>query len=150
MCPPEQLLNIESTAIRLLVGREHSRHELQQKLLQRFPGTLEVVCRVLDDLQRRRLLSDERFVEQYVGSRTRKGYGPLRIRSELEERGIEQALIDSWLDPADADWAQQLREVARHKFGDCPADSQKEQARRARYLQYRGYPESLIRRYLWD
>jgi regulatory protein len=142
-------LSIEAAAVRFLAVREHSTRELRDKLSARFADT-GLIEQVLVDLQQRKLLSDERFTEQYVSLRTRKGFGPLRIRAELVERGIDSALIDSWLDPGPRAWAEQMREVARQRFGDTPAHDRKEQARRARFLQYRGFPESLIRSYLWD
>ena len=145
----DDVLSVEATAVKLLATREHSVRELRDKLSSRFSDS-DLVGRVIDDLQRRRLLSDERFTEQYVGMRTRKGYGPLRIRAELAERGIDSALIDVWLDMSPREWAEPMREVARQRFGDEMAADRKEQAKRARFLQYRGFPEGLIRSYLWD
>ncbi len=149
MCQAEDVLSIEMTAIKLLAAREHSVHELRKKLTSRYADA-ELVGRVLTDLQRRNLLSDERFTEQYVGMRTRKGYGPLRIRAELAEKGIDGELIEAWLDSSPREWASKMREVASHRFGDNLAEDRKEQAKRARFLAYRGFPESLIRSYLWD
>ena len=142
-------LSIEAAAVRFLAVREHSTRELRDKLSARFPDTA-LIEQVLADLQQRKLLSDERFTEQYVSLRTRKGYGPLRIRAELAERGIGDTLIESWLDTSPRAWSEQMREVARQRFGDTAAHDRKEQARRARFLQYRGFPENLIRSYLWD
>jgi regulatory protein len=105
---------------------------------------------LLNDFERRGLLSDERFTEQYVHMRTRRGYGPLRIRDELRQRGVDQSLIEDWIDVNGAEWKAQITEVAAHKFGLERAIETKEQAKRARFLQYRGFPENLIRRYLWD
>ena len=145
----DAVLLIEAAAVRFLAVREHSTRELHDKLSTRFADT-DLIDRVLAGLRQRNLLSDERFTEQYVSLRTRKGYGPLRIRAELAERGIDSALIENWLDPSPRAWAEQMREVARQRFGDASAGDRKEQARRARFLQYRGFPESLIRSYLWD
>lgn len=145
----EEVLSIEATAFKLLVTREHSVKELRDKLGSRFSGS-SLIEQVLADLQRRKLLSDERFTEQYVAMRTRKGYGPLRIRTELAERGVDGELIDAWLDMSPGEWRGQMREVARQRFGDTLTEDRREQAKRARFLQYRGFPESLIRSYLWD
>lgn len=135
--------------MRLLAAREHTRAELRRKLVDR--GHLpQTVAQVLDDLGERGLQSDERFTEQYVALRSRKGYGPLRIRAELAERGIEAALIEVWLDPRDPAWRDQLREVARAKFGAGPPADRKDMARRARFLEYRGFPQDHIRRLLLD
>ena len=120
MSEAEDALSVEMTAIKLLAAREHSVHELRKKLSSRCADE-SLVARVLADLQRRNLLSDERFTEQYVGMRTRKGYGPLRIRAELTERGIDGELIEAWLDSSPREWALQMREIARQRFGDAGA-----------------------------
>lgn len=146
--PQDDAVDIEAAAIRLLAQREHSRHELQAKLARRFADN--ALCgQVLDDLEGRGLLSDERFTEQYVNSRMRKGFGPLRIRAELRERGVADELIEAWLDLSAEEWLAQLRHAAQGRFGDSAPEDARSQSRQARFLQYRGFPESLIRRYLW-
>ncbi len=146
--PRDSAADIEAAAIRLLAQREHSRHELEAKLARRFSDA--ALCgQVLDGLEGRGLLSDERFTEQYVNSRMRKGFGPLRIRAELRERGVADELIEAWLDLSAEEWLAQLRDAAQGRFGDSPLQDARSQSKQARFLQYRGFPESLIRRYLW-
>ena len=140
---------VERTAAGLLTSREHTRQELFRKLINRG-YTPELVIPVLDRMESAGQLSDERFTEQYVQLRLRKGYGPLRIRHELQDRGVAESLIDGWLDEPGMDWAEQLRSVAEQKFGDSPMVNDKERGRRARFLEYRGYPSSLISDYLFD
>jgi regulatory protein len=41
-------------------------------------------------------------------------------------------------------------QTARRKFGDNKGEDFKEKSKIARYLEYRGYPEYLIRDYLFD
>lgn len=142
-------LDIEAAAMRLLGLREHSRYQLRKKLLDRFDDE-ELIAYALDVLEGHGYLSDERFTESWVGVRTRKGYGPLKIRAELDERGISSELIDAWVDIGGQEWRDQLSSVAAQKFGGDKAHDRKEQMRRARFLKYRGFPESLIRQYLWD
>jgi regulatory protein len=99
----------------------------------------------LDELARRKLLSDERFAEQYVASRARKGYGPLRIRAELRERGVDPALVAACLDNGGHDWRGLLRAVRDGRFGIARPGDRREAARQARFLLQRGFPESLVR-----
>lgn len=146
---PDPALEVEQAAIGFLAQREHSRLELERKLARRFAQD-GLVAVVLDDLQRRGLVSDQRFAESYVAMRMRKGFGPLRIRAELKERGIEGALVDACLDTGRETWMGQLREAASHRFGTEAPSGRAEQGKQARFLQYRGFPESLIRDYLWD
>jgi len=100
---------------------------------------------VLDQLVRENLLSDARFTEAYLCRRVEKGYGPVRLRQELRERGIDDALIASGLDALEVDWMDVLRLVRKRKFGSTPPAGRKERAAESRFLQYRGYTMEQIR-----
>jgi len=130
--------------VRLLANREHSRTELRRKLCARsYAG--EMVDQVLDDLIRQHLLSDERFTEQYLSSRQRRGFGPARIKGELRERGVKDELISSYLNVQDESWIETLRLTHDKKFGvESPSDI-KEKARRVRFLEYRGFTGEQIK-----
>lgn len=104
---------------------------------------------MLDGLARRELQSDERYAEQYVEQRAARGYGPVRIRVELRERGIDAAVIDEWLDERDPVWRERLVEVVRKRFGPGKTADFRERARRARFLEYRGFGADLIRQALF-
>lgn len=138
---------LEQAAIRLLTNREHSRTELRRKLQARTEDTV-LLDQVLDSLESNGYLSDERFTEQYVSYRKKKGFGPVRIRIELQERGISPDLVNTYADPGDDQWFEWLRECCRRKFGDALPDNFKAQAKCARFLEYRGFPSDLIRSYL--
>jgi regulatory protein len=125
-------------AVRLLRGREHSRAELAAKLRSR--GLVEQdIGATLDDLVARGLLSDRRFVEQFVASRMSRGAGPMRIGAELRRRGVSDELIERYLERDPELWMRQLRQVYDRKYGSLPPRDRKEQARRARFLQQRGF-----------
>ncbi len=138
---------VEETALRLLARREHSVLELRRKLRQRGHAA-SVVEHVLQELQQRRLLSDERFAEAYVRSRSDKGFGPLRIRGELRERGLDAALIDSVVVESDPRWRELLRRVRERRFGAAPPADHRERMRQARFLQQRGFETGEIRELL--
>lgn len=142
-------MELEQAAIRLLAAREHSRAELRRKLHARCE-TPELLEQVLDDLEQRGYLSDARYVEQYVLSRKRKGFGPVRIRQELQERGVSADLIEPATDPGESEWRALIRQCCQRKFGDSRPADYRERARRARFLEYRGFPSEMIRGLLWD
>ncbi|MCU0970226.1 MAG: RecX family transcriptional regulator [Gammaproteobacteria bacterium] len=104
---------------------------------------------VLDDLARRGLQSDARFAEQYVAARAARGYGPVRIRAELRERGLDDGLIADHLDERDPVWRERLDAVARKRFGSRAPSDYADRARRARFLEYRGFGPALVRRVLF-
>jgi len=131
-------------ALRLLARREHSRRELSQKLSARGWGRAQIRA-VLDALVERGYQSDARFAESYVRARVDRGYGPLRIRAELRERGIEEGIVESVLhEYADA-WPERLAAVREKRFGgEVPADFH-ERARQTRFLVQRGFSLEQIR-----
>jgi len=140
---------IEQAAVRLLASREHTLVELRRKLAAKVQDG-ELLEQVLAGLQAQRLQSDERFVEQYIESRRRKGYGPVRIRHELQQRGVDAELIEAWLDEADDGWRALVQDVCRRKFGSARPSDFKARARQARFLEYRGFPVELIREVIWS
>ena len=89
--------------------------------------------------------SDDRFTEIYVHSRVEKGFGPIRIRMELRERGVIEELISRHLDDSTINWRSHIKRVREKKFGNAlPADHMN-RAKQSRFLQQRGFDSSLIR-----
>ena len=132
----------------MLAVREHTQVELRNKLKRAHePAVIE---HILKSLAEQGLQSDERYTELYVELRRSKGYGPLRIGTELQDKGVDEALIDSYMDQNDSNWQSLMRQVVAKKYGaQLPAD-QKEMARRGRFLSYRGFPSHLISAYLFS
>ena len=139
--------SIWDTALGLLARREHSRLELAGKLKAREFSLTEIEA-LLDKLQQEGLQSDARFAEGYVYSRMRRGYGPLRIRQELQARGVTASLLDAHVDFSDPNWLQVAREEYAKKFGATLGMSLKERAKRMRYLQNRGFTSDIIKQTL--
>ena len=133
-----------NSAMRLLARREHSRAELRGKLVGRgFEN--DSVEELLQGLEDQDLLSDERFAMSLIASRAETGYGPKRINLELRNRGVSEELAREALAKAEVDWGQQVTDQAVRKFGSDPAQTFPEWARRARYLERRGFGQDAIR-----
>ncbi len=131
----------------LLARREHGRVELTRKLRQRG-APVELIDTALERLVQEGLLSEARYLESFVGYRARAGYGPLRIREELIQRGLSRADVEQALRDSGIDWREQLEQTWRRKFaGQLPGDA-RERAQQGRFLSYRGYPLDLIGRLL--
>lgn len=129
--------DIRRSAMDLLARREHGFNELARKLSVRFPQAL--VLEALIRLREERLQNDERFVESYVYSRQQKGYGPVRIKSELFQKGVDSELISQYLLEQDEHWSELVREIKERKFGSQPPSDAKERARQSRFLAQRGF-----------
>ena len=76
-----------STAMRMLMRREHSKVELIQKL-QVKGFDVDIINDSISKLVKRNYQSDERFAEDFILMRFNQGKGPVRIISELKMRGI--------------------------------------------------------------
>ncbi|MEA1048810.1 regulatory protein RecX [Lamprobacter modestohalophilus] len=138
---------IQSRALKLLTTREHSRLELARKLRQRGYPAPEVEA-VIDALVADDLLSEERLIAAYVAERLAKGFGPVRIRFELREKGLSDEQIQPYLDQEEEILVEYLRLAYRKRFGDEPIGDRRELAKRSRFLEYRGFPPHLIARFL--
>jgi len=138
---------IQSRALKLLTTREHSRLELSRKLRHRGYPAPEVDA-VLDALMATGLLSEERLVSAYVTERLAKGFGPVRIRFELREKGLSDDQIQPYLELEEEKLLEYLRLAYQKRFAEEERCDRREQAKRSRFLEYRGFPPGLIARFL--
>jgi regulatory protein len=142
---PGAQLSLKGRALRLLGNREHSRVELERKLAQheQEPGQLQ---RVLDELQAKGFIDEQRVVSSVLHRRAPR-LGAMRIRQELQGKGLAPALVAEAVAQLKATEAQRAREVWQRRFGELPANVQ-ERARQARFLAARGFGGEVIRRVL--
>ena len=108
MSAHEEEVRCYDTGIRLLARREHSQKEIRQKLIQRNFDT-DVIAATIARLIDVDALSEERFIEAYIYSRTQKLYGPTKIQAELRSRGIGTDLIRSHLRKPPSFWTDLAR-----------------------------------------
>ena len=139
---PDTPIELKVRALRYLARREHSRAELARKLAPHAesPAMLEGV---LDELASKRQLSDERYADVRANWLSRK-YGAAKIRHDLKAHGVAEAVIERVSAEGDYDRAKAI--VARKYRG--PATTSEEKARRARFLQSRGFSYEIIRKLL--
>ncbi|MDT8438910.1 MAG: regulatory protein RecX [Wenzhouxiangellaceae bacterium] len=134
---------VREAAIRLLARREHSVRELARKLDQRGHDAA-LVERVLAALGEAGLQSDRRFAESWCRQRAEKGYGPLRIRAELGERGVASDVVEQALETLEADFEANARAWYQRRYRHPPADF-RERARRSQALYRRGFDGDIVR-----
>ncbi len=126
---------LRDRALRLLARREHTRAELKRKLAP-YAGEDDLEA-LLDRLEEEGSLSERRYVEQLLASRSGR-YGSLRIAQELKEKGVPGALAEAALREARRLDEASCRAVWEKKFGRIPR-TPVERARQARFLQSRGF-----------
>jgi regulatory protein len=143
------LAKARASALGSLAMREHSVDELRVKLLNKNHDA-ELVEQLLDDLQQENLLSNERYACSFWRVRSEKGYGPMRIRQELQLKGISQALIDSALLEAELDFTELVKRVYQKKYRNQAIADFKDKQKRQAYLYRRGFGTELIRTVIDD
>ncbi|MGR9068936.1 recombination regulator RecX [Klebsiella quasipneumoniae] len=135
-------------AIRILAMRDHSEQELRRKLAapvmsKNGPEALDVTPEELEQVVawciENRYLDDNRFVGQFIASRSRKGYGPARIRQELSQKGIARQAVEQAMRECDIDWGSLARAQAQRKYGEPLPSAFAEKVKIQRFLLYRGY-----------
>ncbi len=137
--------SIRAVAMDLLSRREHSTYQLTQKLKSRN-FNIDAIETALDQLQRENLQSDSRFIESTVNSRVNAGFGPVKIKYELRQKGISMERVDDYFLGMTVEWEQLMAAQRNKKFGqDIPVDY-REKMKQARFLQNRGFStESVMR-----
>lgn len=98
---------------------------------------------MLNELAIRRQLSDDRYAEQRAHWLSRK-YGAAKIRQDLKAHGVAEAVVDRV--SAEGDY-ERARAILVRKYRE-PAATREEKAKRARFLQSRGFSYEIIRKLL--
>ena len=138
---PEQL---KARALRHLVRREHSRAELARKLAA-HAASREDLEALLDSLVAKKQLSDERYAEERARALSRK-YGAAKIRHDLRAKGISDGIVDAVSSEGELERA---RAILERKYR-VPATTREERAKRARFLQGRGFSSDVVLRLVLD
>lgn len=130
---------IRVAAMDYLSRREHATQELFQKLRAKGEYDADEISEVLARLAEQGLLSDERFTEAFINQRINKGHGPLKIRAELRQKGVSDAMIETLMDQHNDTWCESALAVRIKKYGLEPPTDLKETVRQTRFLQSRGF-----------
>ncbi|MBE0470050.1 MAG: regulatory protein RecX [Methyloprofundus sp.] len=136
---------IKEACLQYLIRREHSQQELLQKVSAKGFPRLDIES-VITELIEQGLQSDARFAESYARSRVHRGFGPLLIKAELQQRGAGDYYFDMAVEDIVGSWQALLAQVYEKKYGTDNADLDiKEQLKRSRFLQQRGFSNEMIR-----
>ena len=135
-------LTAKEKALALLDKRDYSRAELLRKLAEKDFDEAEAT-EAVDRLVELGFVDDARYAPIIVRHYAAKGYGPQRVRQELQKRGIPKELWDEAL----AEMPEQddtLDRLIRSKLGG-KEPSKENLSRVSAALQRRGYGWQEIR-----
>ena len=128
-------------ALNQLGRRPRSEAEIRRHLRHR-KVTDSTVDETIDYLKRAGLIDDAEFSRQWVTERAgRKGYGPVRLASELRQRGVDSESIAAALAEIDSECERELALEAGRSRAASLAGNDPVAARRklAGFLQRRGF-----------
>jgi regulatory protein len=142
------LEEVYAAAVALLARREHGAKELADKLKQKGYAESDV-CVVLLQCQRLELQSDQRYAGALIRTRVRQGYGPERIRYELQQKYIERDVIAAVMAEESIDWVGCASMVLRKKYKysgsvDLSLYTIRERQKQKQFLHYRGFSHDII------
>jgi len=140
-------------AFRFLARRDHTCMELTVKLRGKGFGP-DAVAHALDRCRELGYLDDAKTAWAIAGHLTERGYGPLRVRQTLLQKGVDEALVQKALVRCGDEATQVLR--ARRMLEKKPArkhpatDVWKRRQAAYRYLAGRGFSSEIISRAIGD
>lgn len=140
----QEIAACRHSALQLLSRRDHSEYELRQKLSIKGHSAAEIgeiveYCRELG------YLSDQRYAAGQVRQMVYKGYGELRLRQQLKEKRVQEAVIEQVLAEQTIDWFELAKQVAHKKYQLEVRVERQQYAKQVRYLQSRGFNFDQIR-----
>lgn len=104
-------------ALARLARREHSRAELA-RALARTRAPEETIAAVLDRLQAEGALDDGRYARERLRVLLARGHGPLRLRAELAQAGLERGLVDREVAALGPEVLAAARAFCRRRLGE--------------------------------
>jgi regulatory protein len=142
---------VYDAAIRILMRRAHSVHEMKKALARRCEDD-KIVRGVVERLKRENLLDDARYAKQFTRLRTEsRKQGEFRIARDLRARGIPDQHIETAVKDAAAasDPAAIIRQRIERKLRLFRGEiDERKMASLYRSLIGAGFPSDLIRKEL--
>lgn len=138
-------LSLKGRALKCLAAREHSRVELARKLAPHAGSPDELVA-LLDQLEGKGLLSQQRFIESVLHRKAGR-MGMARVRQALAGHGLDGGAITEALAGLSATEFERAWAIWQKKYG-APAVDPAGRARQTRFLVARGFGGDVIRQVL--
>ncbi|MDO5546979.1 MAG: regulatory protein RecX [Eubacteriales bacterium] len=142
LTPEEEYEQAASTAAAMLARRPLSEKLLLQKLKEK-EFSEDSAQYAVERMRVLGALDDTTYAEMIVRSYRAKGCGKLRIRQELQHRGIPREIAQEVLEDFEPDWDAMVALLEKKLHGDVSDRTRNEKAFAA--LQRKGFSFSQIR-----
>ena len=132
----------------LLARRDYTCARLHEKLIG-YGFEEEIADEAIDSLKEARYLDDARFACNYIAAH-REDRSRLRIRTDLEERGVPSDIISEAMrveseEAGDEAEIRQIRKLMEKRKFDPQSADWEEKRRMQAYLYRKGYASSSVR-----
>jgi regulatory protein len=108
------------------------------------PADPEALTALLDELQARGWLSEQRVADQLLRAAAGR-FGVRKVMQQLVQKGVSQDVVAQARKRAQGNELDNARAVWLKRFGKAPG-SLRERARQARFLAQRGFEPEVIRK----
>ena len=98
-----------------LSRREHSEKEIYLKFINLVDSKNNLLEEIVK-LKEEGLISNQRYAEAYIRSRFHSGFGPVRIKYELGQKGVIETIIIKAFQETDLDWDDKLKSEFKKKY----------------------------------
>ncbi|AIT09695.1 RecX family transcriptional regulator [Candidatus Francisella endociliophora] len=126
----------------LLAKQDYSRKQLSDKLYKRDNISGDDIESLLDEFEKNKWLSDERFARVFVTSEVAKLRGKKRIiNTAVYQKGLSQDLIEKYIEQENIDWFELCQRCLYKRYkniGELQKDFKLKQ-KAMNYLAYNGF-----------
>lgn len=136
-------------ALNFLKVRNHFTEEIRKKLRIRKVDD-EIIDKVLDFLFKEKLLDDKKAIQQYVNEMISKNFGPVKIKNELQKRGIQKDLINSLMNSMDESIFRTSAKKTLEKYLNKKVLTKNDLPKIYRYLLSKGFNYEIINKLFED
>jgi len=135
----------KSHALKYLISKMRTEKEIREKLLE-LGFDKETVNAAVEDLKSLGYINDRIYVQKYLYDRTKlKPKSKKMLRYELQQKGIDDSIIDEVLSEWKMDDEAVAANLVRRKFGKYDLNEEKIKRRVYNFLRNRGYSFEVIK-----
>ncbi|MBI2844152.1 MAG: regulatory protein RecX [Armatimonadetes bacterium] len=136
----EEIRRARESALTLLDYRARTAKELERRLLQKGHSE-DAVARVLEQLEKVDLISDERFAADWVANRVAyRPTGRYRMMWDLRKKGVPPEVVEEALEQVDEEKEFEMAlELAERKLGEARTRDPETKRKLSAFLQRRGF-----------
>lgn len=142
MCEEAKVKKAITYLLKILTKREYSVYDLREKLASRYEEN--VAEQALNYALEHNYASDERYSEMFTRYRANNHYGAIKIRYDLQQKEIDESIIDAAIDQCEINFQEKLEEYFSSKFDSADLADFKLKAKIFRNLLNRGYSSDEI------